>query len=126
MDFPFKLSRRIGLCALTLLLCWNVFAAQEIHHYIFFGMDREQIADERFLNTKSVEGAQLKYTWKELEPAKNEYDFAAIRHDLEFLNSKGKKLFIQLSDVSFESARKPFPKYLLNDPEFDGGAVQQY
>jgi hypothetical protein len=32
---------------------------------------------------------------------------------MNFLNSKGKKLFIQLQDVTFDSARYPVPKYIL-------------
>ncbi|MEN8184546.1 MAG: hypothetical protein ABFS46_18630, partial [Myxococcota bacterium] len=39
-------------------------------HYIYFGLDRHRIADSLFLSTPAIAGAQLKYTWRELEPAR--------------------------------------------------------
>ena len=68
----------------------------------------------------------MKYTWRELEPGKDGYDFSAIEHDLMFLNSKGKKLFIQLQDASFDPNRINVPRYLLNDARYNGGADKQY
>jgi hypothetical protein len=49
-----------------------------------------------------------------------------IREDLGFLKSKGKKLWIQIQDVTFSSQRINIPKYLLNDPKYNGGADKQY
>src|SRR2546429_9933128 len=45
-----------------------------MHHYVFFNRDREKISDAVFLETKTFEGAQLKYTWRELERGKDDYD----------------------------------------------------
>ena len=73
-----------------------------VHHFIFFNLDRAAIRGEKFLTAKGVEGAQLKYTWRELEPEKDHYDFSTIRSDLAFLTEHHKKLFIQLQDVSFD------------------------
>src|SRR6476469_8134424 len=101
-------------------------AAQGPHFYIFFNRQRERIAEESFLNTPAIEGAQLKYTWRQLEPQKDQYEFADLRHDLEFLNSKGKRLFIQIQDASFDVAIVPVPRYLLNEPQYHGGADKQY
>lgn len=78
------------------------------------------------LDAKRIEGAQLKYTWKQLERGKDNYTFDNIRHDLAFLNAKGKRLFIQVQDSSFSLDIVPFPKYLLNDPRYHGGAEKQY
>lgn len=89
-------------------------------------MDRERIVEADFLKTGAIEGAQLKYTWKQLEPAKGEYDFAAVREDLAFLTAHGKRMFIQLQDVSFDASIVPIPKYLRDDPVYHGGANQQY
>jgi hypothetical protein len=100
-------------------------SAKTVHHYVFFGAERERITETSFLETKAFEGAQLKYTWRELEPAKDHYDFSSIRKDLEFLTSKGKKLFIQLQDSSFSDKWNPVPKYLLTE-EYHGGAAPQY
>jgi len=92
----------------------------------FLNRAREKINDPRFLQTKAVEGAQIKYTWRELEPGKDEYDFSAIRDDLNVLRSKGKKLFVQLQDASFDPKVVLVPKYLINDPAYHGGAEKQY
>ena len=97
-----------------------------LHHYVFVGQERERIRDTLFLETKQLEGAQVTYTWRQLEPAKDAYDFRMIREDLAFLTSKGKKLFIQLQDVSFSESRINVPPYLLRDPTYNGGAVKQY
>lgn len=107
---------------LNLPACW----AKDVHHYVFFNMERERINESSFLETKAFEGAQLKYTWKELEPEKDKYDFSAIEKDLAFLNSKGKKLFIQLQDVTFDPASIFVPQYLRDDKEYHGGVAQQY
>ena len=96
------------------------------HHYVFFNRDRQRISDAAFLETKRFEGAQLKYTWRELERAEDSYDFSAIHHDFAFLSSKGKKLFIQLQDASFDPAIVNVPQYLLNDARYNGGADKQY
>src|SRR5215510_883657 len=93
--------------------CCREISAAEVHHYVFFNRDRQRISDAAFLGTKAFEGAQLKYTWRELERAKDIYDFSAIKDDLTFLSAKGKKLFIQLQDASFDPAIVNVPQYLL-------------
>ena len=40
------------------------------------------------------------YAWRQLEPAKGRYDFSIVHEDLNYLQSKGKKLFIQLQDAT--------------------------
>ena len=42
-------------------------APRAVHHYVFFNRDRERIAEPTFIQTKAIEGAQLKYSWRELE-----------------------------------------------------------
>jgi len=102
-------------------------AAKRVHHYVFFGQDREQIKDAKsFLETPAFEGAQVRYTWRQLEPEKDKYDFSMIHEDLKFLKSKGKKLWIQFQDVTFSPQYINVPKYLLNDPKYNGGADKQY
>lgn len=104
----------------------NTLAQSLVRHYIFFNIDRERIQEASFLQEKNIEGAQLKYTWRELEPAFDQYDFSAIHADLAFLSSKEKKLFIQIQDVSFDTARLLVPQYLLEDPVYNGGVAIQY
>jgi hypothetical protein len=96
-------------------------------HYVFYGMDREALhKDSLFLRSKGFEGAQVSYSWRQLEPRKDEYDFARIREDLTLLGASGKKLWIQLQDVSFTSTHIPVPQYLLDEPRYNGGAARQY
>jgi hypothetical protein len=117
---------KLSWCGLFIAMCWGGSVAGGVHHYVFFNRDRERISDAAFVKTKAFEGAQLKYTWRELEREKDAYDFSAIRRDLASLNSNGKKLFIQLQDSSFDPAVVLVPKYLLNDSQYHGGADKQY
>jgi hypothetical protein len=114
------------MCCLA-VVCYEarLLSAKPVHHYVFFNMERERIKEASFLATKALEGAQLKYTWRELEPEKDRYDFEAIRKDLAFLTSKEKKLFIQLQDSSFSERHILVPKYLQTD-EYHGGIAPQY
>ena len=122
------LSRGAGLgeVLLFLLLTGAGAAAERGQHYVFFNRDRERIADRAFLGTKAFAGAQLKYTWRELEPARGKYEFGAIRDDLGFLKAREKKLFIQLQDASFDPAIVNVPRYLLEEAAYHGGADKQY
>src|SRR5918999_5039382 len=114
-------------CTTFLSLACATGAAKAVHHYTFFGQDRERLRqDSAFVSTKQLEGAQVSYSWRQLEPAKDEYDFSIVREDLAFLTSKGKRLFIQLQDVTFSPTRIPVPRYLLEDPRYNGGADKQY
>jgi len=97
-----------------------------VRHYVYFNTKRERITEPWFLDAANVDGAQLKYTWRELEPAKDRYDFGAIRHDLAFLQSRGKRLFVQLQDVSFYASIINAPNYLLTDTAYHGGIAGQY
>jgi hypothetical protein len=126
MNLAMTTIYRAGWFILLVTGCCFSVPAKEVRHYVFFGQDRERISDAAFLGTKAFEGAQLKYSWRELEAGKDDYDFNAIEHDLKFLASKGKKLFIQLQDVTFDPALINIPRYLLNDPRYNGGAAKQY
>ena len=97
-----------------------------LKHFVFFGRDRARIADSAFLANPNIAGAQIKYTWRELEPRRNRYDFAAIAEDLSALARHHKRLWIQLQDVSFGAENRVVPDYLLDDPAFSGGVADQY
>jgi hypothetical protein len=94
-------------------------------NYVFFGRDHERVSDPIFLTHPSIVGAQLTYTWRELEPERDRYNFAAIREQLTLLPRYGKRLFLQIQDVSF-SERVLVPEYLLSDSAFHGGAARKY
>ncbi|HEX8455242.1 MAG TPA: hypothetical protein VF647_24390 [Longimicrobium sp.] len=106
--------------------CVSPQPAGEPRHYIFFNRARGRIRDSAFLANPGIEGAQVKYTWAELEPEKDRYDFSAIREDQAFLAARGKRLFVQLQDVSFDSSIVNVPRYLMTEPEFNGGATRDY
>lgn len=118
---------KILSAAVFVMLCCALVAAKPVHHYVFVGQDREKIRTaSTFLETKALEGAQVSYSWRQLEPQKDSYDFAAVREDLAFLNSKGKRLFIQIQDVTFSASRVSVPRYLLEEARYNGGADKQY
>src|SRR5947207_15646622 len=57
---------------LCIWLCCAGVSAKPLHHYVFFGMDREKINDKLFLENEIFEGAQVAYSWNQLEPGKDE------------------------------------------------------
>ena len=108
------------------LFCGGV-TAKPMKHYVFFGMDREKLREATsFLDSKLFAGAQVAYSWNQLEPGRDGYDFSIIREDLALLSAHNKKLWIQIQDVSFSEQRIFVPRYLLRDPQFNGGAEIQY
>lgn len=96
-----------------------------IRHFVYFARDRELIHEHPFLKVKRLEGAQIMYAWKQLEPQRGQYDFSLIQEDYDYLLSQGKKLFIQLQDATFSIRNTGVPDYLLT-PEFDGGITRQF
>ena len=119
--------RCTSLLLVPLLLVYNLINAQkQIRHFVFFAHERERIHEKSFLNNDHIAGAQLKYTWRELEPKEDQYSLELIQKDLDFLTSKGKKLFIQLQDVSFDTIYKCVPDYIMQNILYHGGADIQY
>ncbi len=120
-------TRKIQYSAFFLWLSGTYVSAKTVHHFVFFGQDRDKIKSaSSFLQTRALEGAQVAYSWRQLEPEKDKYDFSGVREDLAFLTSNGKKLFIQLQDVTFSAERINVPRYLLNESQYNGGADKQY
>lgn len=121
------------LVALPVLLSALVAAAPSARadvetgpeHFVFFNLDRDRISEASFLETEAIVGAQLKYTWRELEPERGRYRIEMVLEDLDFLEAHGKRLFVQLQDVSFDE-RVNVPQYLIDDPEFGGGVARKY
>ena len=106
--------KKIAITILSLILLMvqsvqNGFCQTGTKHFIFFSQDRENIHDSAFYSNPGISGAQVTYPWKRLEPRKDQYEFSEIEEDMNFLHSKGKKLFIQLQDVTFDSTRYAVP-----------------
>jgi len=97
-----------------------------VRHYVFFNTQRQRIAEPWFLASTTFEGAQLKYRWSELEPERDRYDFSSIRQDLSVLLQHGKRLFVQLQDVSFDASIINVPRYLVTDTAYHGGIAGNY
>lgn len=95
-----------------------------IKNFVYFSRDREAIINHPFLKIPQFEGAQIMYSWRQLEPQKGKYDFSIIKEDYDYLLSKGKKLFIQLQDATFSPEYNASPEYLLT-AEYDGGSALQ-
>lgn len=77
------------------------------------------------LSRHDIEGVQVVYSWKSLEPAKDQYDFSQIEADLHILEAAHKKLFVQLQDRFFRPQDKSVPAYLQKDPLYAGGLTRQ-
>lgn len=77
------------------------------------------------LKRPDIQGVQIVYSWKSLEPVKNQYDFSRIEGDLKVLDAARKKLFIQVQDRFFRPEDKNVPAYLMQDPTYDGGITPQ-
>jgi hypothetical protein len=118
--------RILSAAFLLALFCAGV-TAKPVKHYVFFGMDREKLREATsFLDSKSFAGAQVAYSWNQLEQGRDGYEFSIIREDLALLAAHNKRLWIQIQDVSFSEQRIFVPRYLLRDPQFNGGAEKQY
>jgi len=72
-----------------------------------------------------IQGVQVVYSWRALEPSMDRYDFSRIEADLAFLQKRGKKLFVQVQDRFFEIGARNVPQYLLEDPAYGGGLAPQ-
>ena len=106
------------------LLCWlgilaaSPAAADEPRNFIYTGELAEHLD---LLDRPDIEGAQVIYPWRMLEPEKGEYDFSAIEADLALTDARGKQLFAQIQDRFFLPTARNVPQYLLDDPEYGGG-----
>ena len=102
----------------------SLLAAQtKTENFLFVGG-----TDPKSITSKlgdDVDGVQVVYAWKSLEPEKNKYTFGKIEHDLDFLSAKGKKLWVQLQDRFFDPKDKSIPEYLQTEKSYEGGLARQ-
>jgi hypothetical protein len=98
--------------------------ATAIKHFVYLARDRERLRDHALLRNERFAGAQIMYSWKQLESSKGQYDFSIIESDLNYLASRHRRLFIQLQDATFTPEYNAVPDYILSK-EYDGGAVLQ-
>lgn len=106
------------------LYCFLAQAAEnKIQNFLFIGGDSPQAFSAKMGD--QIEGVQVIYSWKSLEPKQDQYNFEKIEKDLQFLNSKGKKLWVQLQDRFFDIKNRSIPDYLLNEAVYEGGLAKQ-
>ena len=94
-------------------------------HYllVFLGSGSEALRPA--INDPGFRGVQKRWTWRELEPKRGQYNFQGIERDLELLRQYDKQLVIQVVDTKFTCEGDPFlPQYMLDDAEFNGGVVK--
>jgi hypothetical protein len=96
-----------------------------IHHFLYLAEEDLPKAIP-LLKRPDIEGLQILYNWKTLEPSKGQFDFSAISETLAILNTRHKKFFIQVQDRFFSPEARNIPDYLLNDPTYNGGLVPQH
>jgi len=116
----------IIILAIYFILLNTAFSKNTIPQlFLFLGSDNAS-SHLGLLNNPCVRGAQIIYSWKELEPQKNNYDFSSIEQDLATLKKAHKQLFIQLQDRSFQPDIFNVPDYIREDPIYHGGVAMQY
>ena len=52
-----------------------------IRHFVYLSRDREALQNHPILDIPRFDGAQIMYSWKQLEPEKGQYDFSEITED---------------------------------------------
>ena len=95
-----------------------------VRYFRHFSRDREQLQGHPLLSHPQFAGAQIVYSWAELEPTAGEYGFSIVCEDFDYLRKNGKRLFVQLQDATFSPQHNPAPRYLRSE-EYDGGAIYQ-
>ncbi|GAO17254.1 uncharacterized protein UV8b_03835 [Ustilaginoidea virens] len=78
------------------------------------------------LDRPDIAGVQLLYSWRSLESAKDDYaeGFQLLQGDLDKVQAKGKKVWIQIQDRTFDPARDAVPRYM-KTPEYRNGSSPQ-
>ncbi|MEL6709016.1 MAG: hypothetical protein AAFP79_12105, partial [Pseudomonadota bacterium] len=122
-------GRALLQCLLVFSLPSIVVAQQEPNveprNFVFVGGDR--VSDHRELISRpDIEGAQVIYSWRSLEPNYGIYDFTAIEEDLRELDAIDKRLWVQVQDRFFLPTARRVPDYILTDPKYGGGLARQY
>ncbi|KAG9322356.1 hypothetical protein KVV02_001338 [Mortierella alpina] len=106
------------------LLCGTASAVPIDNKMDFVIAEGIQLSDiSHIIQRPDIQGAQVIYNWKSMEPSKGVYNFSSIKKDLAFLN--GKKLFVQVQDRFFDPKARNIPQYLLDDPIYEGGLERQ-
>ncbi len=77
-----------------------VAQAKAAENFLFMGSG-ELAESGALLARPDIAGAQVVYTWRQLEPKKGEYHFRLIEADLALTERADRKLFLQIQDRFF-------------------------
>lgn len=113
---------RLIASAIPVLLAHSALAAAP-QNYLYTSSG-ELETHRSLLERQDIHGVQIVYSWKQLETAKDVYDFTDIERDLAQVNTLHKKLFIQIQDRFFDAKARNIPAYL-QTPAYGGGLVAQ-
>ncbi len=103
------------------------YQAQAAEPKNFLFLDADDISDYRaMLTRRDIAGGQIIYSWNQLEPEKDKYDFLKIERDLAIVKILHKKLWVSIDDLNFSLEWKNIPNYLSQDPIYGGGVVYQH
>lgn len=93
-------------------------------HYVMLTRKYKKIDPENFIASldNNFKGVQIKLSWRDFEVEKNHYNFNDIERILAILKKYDKRLFLQITERSFKSDKRPIPDYLYEEPEYEGGA----
>ncbi|HBB65986.1 MAG TPA: hypothetical protein DCZ93_01530 [Elusimicrobia bacterium] len=97
-------------------------------HYALLGKkERDPASVEKWLSILPKEFAGIKtgFTWRELEPEKDKYDFSRVEKVLKLCEKYNKHFALQLMERCFSADITPLPDYIYNDSEYHGGAAKK-
>jgi hypothetical protein len=98
--------------------------AREPANFVFAGGDDATEVAE-LMARPDIDGVQIIYNWRQLEPREGVYDFSKIERDLAVAAARHKTLWIQLQDRFFYATSRNLPDYILTQPQYDGGLQAQ-
>jgi hypothetical protein len=87
-------------------------------HYIFVGENDGKYQFDLIKNNPDFVGVKKNYPWIKLETAEDVYDFSQIEADLKYLQSIGKRLWLQVNDTQFGPWNPLTPSYMWKDSKY--------
>ncbi len=92
-------------------------------YYVFFG-ERDSIDEFNLIrDIPAFVGVKKLYSWRKMEPQRGVYDFSEIERDLAYLQSIGKRLWLQVKETQYFAKYEPHvPQYMWNDPTYGCGS----
>ncbi len=90
-------------------------------YYIMVGQNDGRDAFDSIKNNPDFLGVKKVYLWKNIETAENVYNFSEIEQDLAYLQSIGKRLWLEIGYTEWNGTVSPrVPYYMWNDSKYGG------